>query len=102
MARLLIQFTSDELADFRWASIDESAQNADIEWQQGSEEDLGTIASKHRYPTVIILPQQLHGKLEIYLPSIVSKLRTNKILPKNLPRLQWMIGLLWSSRFLVV
>ena len=65
MARLLVQFTSDELADFRWASIDESAQNADIEWQQGSEEDLGSIASKHRYPTVIILPQQC-----VYLTSV--------------------------------
>ena len=40
MARLLIHFYTDELAEFRWASIDEAQQTADIDWQPATEDEL--------------------------------------------------------------
>ena len=58
MARLLVQFFSDELAEFRWASIDEAVQNADINWQQAGEDELATIAAQHPHPLILIIPQQ--------------------------------------------
>jgi general secretion pathway protein L len=68
MARLLIQFFSDELADFRWASIDESSQTADIAWQQAGEEELATVASQNPHPLIMILPQQCVYLARVEMP----------------------------------
>ena len=68
MARLLIQFYRDELAEFRWASIDESEQTADIDWQQGAEDELAEVAAKHPYPLILIIPQQSVYLTEVELP----------------------------------
>jgi general secretion pathway protein L len=68
MARLLIQFTSDELADFRWAVIDESEQSADIEWHQAGEEELASLASQHPHPVTVVLPQQCVYLTRVELP----------------------------------
>ena len=57
MARLLIQFQNEELADFRWANIDEAEQSADIAWQQASDDQLPIIASQYPNPIILILPQ---------------------------------------------
>ena len=68
MARLLIQFYSDELAEFRWASIDESEQTADIDWQPGAEDELAEVAAKHPHPLILIIPQQSVYLTEVELP----------------------------------
>jgi general secretion pathway protein L len=68
MARLLIQFYRDELAEFRWASIDESEQTADIDWQQGAEHELAEVAAKHPHPLILIIPQQSVYLTEVELP----------------------------------
>ena len=68
MARLLIQFYSDELAEFRWASIDESEQSADIDWQPGAEDELAEVAAKHPHPLILIIPQQSVYLTEVELP----------------------------------
>jgi general secretion pathway protein L len=68
MARLLIQFYSDELAEFRWASIDESEQTADIAWQSGAEDELAEVAAKHPHPLILIIPQQSVYLTEVELP----------------------------------
>jgi general secretion pathway protein L len=68
MARLLIQFYSDELAGFRWASIDESEQSADIDWQPGAENELAEVAAKHPHPLILIIPQQSVYLAEVELP----------------------------------
>ena len=58
MARLLIQFLSDELTDFRWANIDEEEQSADIGWQLATEDELAQIASQYPNPAILIIPQE--------------------------------------------
>ena len=68
MARLLIQFLSNELADFRWASIDETTQSAAIDWQQAGEEELAAVASQHPLPLIMILPQQCVYLAQVELP----------------------------------
>jgi len=68
MARLLIQFYSDELAEFRWASIDESEQTADIDWQQAAENELVEVAAKHPHPLILIIPQQCVYMTAVELP----------------------------------
>lgn len=68
MARLLIQFYSDELAGFRWASIDESEQSADIDWRQGAADELVEVAAQHPHPLIMIIPQQCVYLAEIELP----------------------------------
>jgi len=68
MARLLLQFTSDELADFRWASIDESVQTANIEWQSAEEAELAAVASQNPHPVIMILPQQCVYLSRVELP----------------------------------
>ncbi len=68
MARLLLQFTSDELTDFRWASIDEAVQTADIEWQSAAEEELAAVASQNPHPVIMILPQQCVYLARVELP----------------------------------
>ncbi|MCP4768220.1 MAG: hypothetical protein GY875_18360 [Gammaproteobacteria bacterium] len=68
MAQLLLQFTSDELGDFRWASIDESLQAANIEWQSAEEEELAAVASQNPHPVIMILPQQCVYLTRVELP----------------------------------
>jgi general secretion pathway protein L len=68
MARLLIQFFSDELAEFRWASIDEAVQTADIDWQRAAEDELASVAAQHPYPLILIIPQQCVYLTHIELP----------------------------------
>jgi general secretion pathway protein L len=66
--RLLIQFFSDEFAGFRWASIDEAVQTADIDWQQAEENELSTVAAQHPHPLILIIPQQCLYMTQIELP----------------------------------
>ena len=68
MARLLIQFFSDELADFRWASIDEATQTAEIAWQDAGEEELAAVASQNPHPLIMILPQQCVYLARVEMP----------------------------------
>ena len=68
MARLLLQFTSDELTDLRWASIDEAVQTADIEWQSAAEDELSAVASQNPHPVIMILPQQCVYLSRVELP----------------------------------
>ena len=68
MARLLVQFFTDELAEFRWANIDETQQTADIDWQQAAEDDLTSVASQHPYPLILIIPQQCVYLTQVELP----------------------------------
>jgi type II secretion system protein L len=68
MARLLIQFLSDELTDFRWANIDEEAQSADIGWQLGAEDELAEIAAQYPNPVILIIPQQCVYLAQLTLP----------------------------------
>jgi general secretion pathway protein L len=68
MARLLLQFTTDELADFRWASIDETVQHADIEWQAADEDELSAVVSQNPHPVIIVLPQQCVYLTQVELP----------------------------------
>lgn len=68
MARLLIQFLSDELADFRWASIDESALTLNIGWQQADEDELPTVAAQNPHPLIMILPQQCVYLAQVEMP----------------------------------
>jgi general secretion pathway protein L len=68
MARLLVQFFSDELAEFRWASIDEAVQTADIDWQQAEEDEIATIAAQHPHPLIMIIPQQCVYMTQVELP----------------------------------
>jgi general secretion pathway protein L len=66
--RLLIQFFSDEFAGFRWASIDEAVQTADIDWQQAEENELSTVAAQHPHPLILVIPQQCLYMTQIELP----------------------------------
>jgi len=68
MARLLVQFFTDELAEFRWASIDEVEQTADIDWQQAGEDELATIAAQHPHPLILFVPQQCVYMTQVELP----------------------------------
>ena len=68
MARLLIQFLSDDLGAFRWASIDDDTQMADIAWQAASEQDLSAIAAQHPHPVTLVIPQQCVYLAQLELP----------------------------------
>ena len=68
MARLLIQFLSDELTDFRWAKVDEEEQSADIGWQTGTEDQLATIATQYPDPVILIIPQQCVYLAQLEVP----------------------------------
>ena len=73
MARLLIQFVDEELADFRWALIDETAQSADIDWQPAAEDELGRVASQNPHPVIMVLSQQSVYLSEVELPERASR-----------------------------
>ncbi|MCG6890988.1 MAG: type II secretion system protein GspL [Gammaproteobacteria bacterium] len=68
MARLLIQFFTDELAEFRWAVIDEAQQTADINWQLAGDNELATVAAQNPHPVILIIPQQCVYMTHIVLP----------------------------------
>jgi general secretion pathway protein L len=68
MPRLLIQFYTDELAEFRWSSIDESQQTADIDWQQAGEDELASVAAQHPDPVILFLPQQCVYLTQVEMP----------------------------------
>ncbi len=69
MARLLIQFTTEELDDFRWANFDETAPSSGaFEWQQAGADELATVATHNPHPVVIIIPQQCVYLTQIELP----------------------------------
>jgi general secretion pathway protein L len=68
MARLLIQFASAEIAEFRWAKIDEDDYTADISWQLAGEEELSKIAAQHPHPLIMIIPQQCVYLTQVELP----------------------------------
>ena len=68
MARLLIQFATAELADFRWARIDEENYTADIAWELAGEEELATIAAQNPHPLIMIIPQQCVYLTQVELP----------------------------------
>ena len=68
MTRLLIQFASDELSDFRWAQIDEDEHSADIAWQAAGEDQLPAIAAQHPHPLIMILPQQCVYLARVEMP----------------------------------
>ena len=66
--RLLIQFTSDELTDFRWALYDETAAGAELDWQAAGEDELATVTAQHPHPVVIVIPQQCVYLAQVELP----------------------------------
>jgi len=68
MLRLLIQFTDDELADFRWATFDETTDSAALDWQLAVADEFAAVASQNPYPVIIIIPQQCVYITEIELP----------------------------------
>ena len=68
MARLLVQFFTDELAEFRWASVDETAQTADIDWQQAGDDELAAVAAQNPHPLILIIPQQSVYMAQVELP----------------------------------
>ncbi len=68
MARLLVQFFTDELAEFRWASVDETTQTADIDWQQAGEDELASVAAQNPHPLIMIIPQQSVYMTQVELP----------------------------------
>ena len=68
MLRLLIQFTDDELADFRWAKLDETTGSAALDWQLSEADDLSAVAAQNPYPVIIIIPQQCVFLAEVELP----------------------------------
>jgi general secretion pathway protein L len=68
MARLLVQFFTDELAEFRWASVDETTQTADIDWQPAGDDELASVAAQNPHPLILIIPQQCVYMTQVELP----------------------------------
>jgi len=68
MLRLLIQFTDDELADFRWVTFDETTDSAALDWQLAVADEFSAVAAQNPYPVIIIIPQQCVYITEIELP----------------------------------
>jgi general secretion pathway protein L len=68
MTQLLIQFADAELDSLRWAVFDEEKDSLAIDWQTGSEADLSSIASKHPYPAILLIPQQCVYLAQAELP----------------------------------
>ena len=66
--RLLIQFTDEALADFRWANFDEVEGSAALDWQPATENELPVVAAQNPHPVVIIIPQQCVYLTRIELP----------------------------------
>ena len=68
MTRLLVQFFTDELAEFRWASVDETTQTADIDWQPAGDDELASVAAQNPHPLILIIPQQSVYMTQVELP----------------------------------
>ncbi len=68
MMRLLIQFYDDELADFRWATFDETDASSAFGWQHAGDDEMSTIATQNPHPSIIIIPQQCVYLTQIELP----------------------------------
>jgi len=73
MARLLVQFFTEDITDFRWASIDEAEQAASIDWQDAGEDELAKVATQHPYPLILIIPQQCVYLTRVELPEKASR-----------------------------
>ncbi|MCP4980273.1 MAG: hypothetical protein GY935_07230 [Gammaproteobacteria bacterium] len=71
--RLLIQFTDDELADFRWAIYDESVRSGELRWQVAAAQELASIALKNPHPLIIVIPQQCVYLTQVDLPEKASR-----------------------------
>ena len=71
--RLLIQFSTPELTDFRWALFDEATGRADYAWQHAGEADLGSITLQNPHPVILVLPQQCVYLTEVELPEKASR-----------------------------
>lgn len=71
--RLLIQFTDEALADFRWANYDEASRSAELDWQLASESELATVASQNPDPVIIVIPQQCVYLAQVDLPEKASR-----------------------------
>jgi len=68
MARLLIQFTTEELADFRWARFDETMPSGELDWQQAGESDLAVVTAQNPHPVIMVIPQQCVYLTQVELP----------------------------------
>ncbi len=68
MLRLLVQFADAELADFRWATLDETTTSDAIDWRQTSADELPSVVAQNPHPVVIIIPQQCVYITEVALP----------------------------------
>ena len=68
MARLLIQYTTEELADFRWARFDETMPSGELDWQQAGEGDLAVVAAQNPHPVIMVIPQQCVYLTQVELP----------------------------------
>ncbi len=66
--RLIIQFTDDQLADFRWANYDEISGSAELDWQAAAESELAAVASQNPNPVIIVIPQQCVYLAQVELP----------------------------------
>ena len=66
--RLLIHFTDDRLADFRWANCDEAADSAELDWHPAAESELASVASQNPHPVIIVIPQQCVYLSQVQLP----------------------------------
>ncbi len=73
MTRLLIQFTDDELADFRWAPFDESTESGEFDWQSASADELAAVTTQHPYPLIMVIPQQCVYLTQVELPEKASR-----------------------------
>ena len=68
MPRLLIQFTDDELVDFRWATFDEVTDSGVLNWQQAAAHELPEVAVQNPHPLIIVIPQQCVYLTQVELP----------------------------------
>ena len=71
--RLLIQFNSAELTDFRWALFDETLGRANYAWQHAGESELGNITLQNPHPVILVLPQQCVYLTQVELPEKASR-----------------------------
>ena len=68
MARLLIQFTTEEIADFRWARFDETMPSGELDWQHAGVGDLTAVATQNPHPVIMVIPQQCVYLTQVELP----------------------------------
>lgn len=66
--RLIIQFTDEALADFRWANYDETSGGAELDWRLAADSELAAVASQNPNPVIIVIPQQCVYLAQVELP----------------------------------